>query len=153
MIAEFAMFKLNMETQYPGNICFSRHLVGIVANNGEMVQKAALKGAHFVQLCTQRDVPIIFLQNSSPRPQPTSATETEEVNEKICAHAKLMSAVACSPVPKITVIVGNSIGADNFMLVGGSDATELRGSCDGCLGKINNITFTSIAQWLHSNFF
>ena len=46
-----------------------RHLVGIVANNGVMSEKEALKGAHFVQLCTQRNVPLVFLQNSAPDSQ------------------------------------------------------------------------------------
>ena len=81
-----------------------------------MLPKAALKGAHFVQLCTQREVPILFLQNSTPS-TPSTSEEHEEWNERINAHAKLMSAVACSTVPKITVVVGNSIGADNYMMV------------------------------------
>ena len=48
--------------------CFSRHQVGIVANNGELTYEASLKGSHFVQLCDQRDIPLIFLQNTAPKP-------------------------------------------------------------------------------------
>lgn len=50
------------------------HLVGIVANNGELLHDAALKGSHFVQLCDQRDVPLLFLQNTAPGAAPTLAT-------------------------------------------------------------------------------
>lgn len=89
----------------------SSHLVGIIANNGPMTEPAALKAAHFVQLCDQRDLPLLFLQNSTPY------KHAEKQGDLIRSHAKLMSSVACATVPKITIIVGNSIGADNYMMV------------------------------------
>lgn len=52
-------------------MCARRHLVGIVANNGELTYEASLKGSHFVQLCDQRDIPLIFLQNTAPQPATT----------------------------------------------------------------------------------
>lgn len=53
---------------------FGSHLVGIVANNGELSYQATLKGSHFVQLCDQRDIPLLFLQNTAPTPASTLST-------------------------------------------------------------------------------
>lgn len=62
-----------------------RHLVGVVASNGELLYEAALKGSHFVQLCDQRDVPLLFLLNTAPAPPPTlSPTRVITLDTKIC---------------------------------------------------------------------
>lgn len=63
-------------------MCCISHLVGIVANNGELSQQAALKGSHFVQLCDQRDIPLLFLQNTAPTAAPTlSITQVSAASE------------------------------------------------------------------------
>uniref|UniRef100_A0A671VSA7 methylcrotonoyl-CoA carboxylase n=1 Tax=Sparus aurata TaxID=8175 RepID=A0A671VSA7_SPAAU len=93
------------------------HLMGIVANNGELSYEAALKGSHFVQLCDQRDVPLLFLQNTSPTAAPTLSTA--EVNSnRLKAQGSMMSAVACASVPKITVVIGGCHGADSYAMCG-----------------------------------
>uniref|UniRef100_A0A3B5BLZ2 methylcrotonoyl-CoA carboxylase n=1 Tax=Stegastes partitus TaxID=144197 RepID=A0A3B5BLZ2_9TELE len=87
------------------------HLVGIVANNGELTYQAALKGSHFVQLCDQRDVPLLFLQNTAP-------TAAEINSNRLKAQGSMMSAVACASVPKITVVIGGCHGADSYAMCG-----------------------------------
>lgn len=62
----------------------TRHLVGIVANNGELLYEAALKGSHFVQLCDQRDIPLLFLQNTAPTAAPTLSPALVITNTNIC---------------------------------------------------------------------
>uniref|UniRef100_A0A671VVN2 methylcrotonoyl-CoA carboxylase n=2 Tax=Sparus aurata TaxID=8175 RepID=A0A671VVN2_SPAAU len=95
------------------------HLMGIVANNGELSYEAALKGSHFVQLCDQRDVPLLFLQNTSPTAAPTLSTAQAEVNSnRLKAQGSMMSAVACASVPKITVVIGGCHGADSYAMCG-----------------------------------
>ncbi|XP_013882533.1 methylcrotonoyl-CoA carboxylase beta chain, mitochondrial [Austrofundulus limnaeus] len=95
------------------------HLVGIVANNGALSYEAALKGSHFVQLCDQRDVPLLFLQNTAPAAAPTLSTSQAEMNSNLLkAQASMMSAVACASVPKITVVIGGCHGADSFAMCG-----------------------------------
>ncbi|KAA8589419.1 hypothetical protein FQN60_012784 [Etheostoma spectabile] len=80
------------------------HLVGIVANDGELSCPAALKGSHFVQLCDQRDIPLLFLQNTAPTTALTLSTAQAEMNTNhLKAQGSMMSAVACASVPKITV--------------------------------------------------
>ncbi|XP_037553862.1 methylcrotonoyl-coenzyme A carboxylase 2 [Nematolebias whitei] len=94
-------------------------LVGIVANNGVLSYEAALKGSHFVQLCDQRDVPLLFLQNTTPAAAATLSTTQAEVNSNcLKAQASMMSAVACATVPKITVVIGGCHGADSFAMCG-----------------------------------
>ncbi|XP_059198117.1 methylcrotonoyl-CoA carboxylase beta chain, mitochondrial-like [Centropristis striata] len=95
------------------------HLVGIVANNGELSYQAALKGSHFVQLCDQRDVPLLFLQNTAPTAAATLCTDQAEVDSnRLKAQGSMMSAVACASVPKITVVIGGCHGADSYAMCG-----------------------------------
>jgi 3-methylcrotonyl-CoA carboxylase beta subunit len=88
--------------------------VGIIANNGVLFSEAALKGAHFVELCSQRCIPLIFLQNITG-----FMVGRKYENEGIARHgAKLVTAVATTSVPKITVLVGGSFGAGNYGMAG-----------------------------------
>jgi len=88
--------------------------VGIVANDGILFSESSLKGAHFVQLCTKRKVPLLFLQNI------TGFMVGKNVeHEGIAKHgAKLVNAVATAAVPKFTVVVGGSFGAGNYGMCG-----------------------------------
>ncbi|XP_029286280.1 LOW QUALITY PROTEIN: methylcrotonoyl-CoA carboxylase beta chain, mitochondrial [Cottoperca gobio] len=95
------------------------NLVGIVANNGELSYQAALKGSHFVQLCDQRDVPLLFFQNTAPTAGLTLSTTQAEMNSnRLKAQGSMMSAVACASVPKITVVIGGCHGADSYAMCG-----------------------------------
>lgn len=88
--------------------------VGIVANNGVLFSEAAQKGAHFVELCSQRGVPLVFLQNITG-----FMVGRRYENEGIARHgAKMVTAVATTAVPKITVLVGGSFGAGNYGMAG-----------------------------------
>jgi len=99
-------------------ICGFAHLhgypVGIVANNGILFSEAALKGAHFVELCAKRRIPLIFLQNI------TGFMVGKKYEHGGIARdgAKMVTAVACAKVPKFTVIVGGSFGAGNYAMCG-----------------------------------
>ncbi|RDW66890.1 carboxyl transferase [Coleophoma crateriformis] len=90
------------------------HKVGIVANNGILFSASSLKGAHFIELCCQRQIPLIFLQNISGFMVGTDA-EREGIAKN---GAKLVTAVACANVPKFTVVVGASNGAGNYGMCG-----------------------------------
>lgn len=88
--------------------------VGIVANNGILFSESAAKGAHFVELCCQRRIPLIFLQNITG-----FMVGQKYENEGIARHgAKMVTAVACANVPKFTVIIGGSFGAGNYGMCG-----------------------------------
>ncbi|OED42315.1 methylcrotonoyl-CoA carboxylase [Chromatiales bacterium (ex Bugula neritina AB1)] len=88
--------------------------VGMVANNGVLFSEAAVKGAHFVELCSQRKIPLVFLQNITG-----FMVGQRYENEGIARHgAKLVTAVASTKVPKITLIVGGSFGAGNYGMAG-----------------------------------
>ena len=89
-------------------------LVGFVANNGVLFSESAMKGAHFVELCCQRGVPIVFLQNVTGF-MVGRAAETGGIAKD---GAKLVQAVATANVPKVTVIVGSSFGAGNYGMCG-----------------------------------
>ncbi|HET8604202.1 MAG TPA: carboxyl transferase domain-containing protein [Marmoricola sp.] len=90
------------------------HEVGIVANNGILFSSSALKGAHFIELCNQRKIPLVFLQNISG-----FMVGREYENGGIARDgAKLVTAVACSVVPKFTVVIGGSFGAGNYGMCG-----------------------------------
>lgn len=99
-------------------VCGFAHIhgiaVGIIANNGILFSDAALKGTHFIELCTQRRIPLLFLQNI------TGFMVGSKVEaEGIAKHgAKLVTAVACANVPKITVVIGSSYGAGNYAMCG-----------------------------------
>ena len=87
---------------------------GIIANNGVLFSEAAQKGAHFVELCSQRKIPLIFLQNITG-----FMVGQKYENEGIARHgAKMVTAVATTSVPKITMIVGGSYGAGNYGMSG-----------------------------------
>lgn len=99
-------------------VCGFAHIhgipVGIIANNGVLFSESALKGAHFVQLCCQRSIPLVFLQNITG----FMVGKTYEA-EGIAKHgAKLVTAVSTAEVPKITVLVGGSFGAGNYGMCG-----------------------------------
>ena len=88
--------------------------VGIVANNGVLFSEAAQKGAHFVELCSKRKIPLVFLQNITG-----FMVGRKYENEGIARHgAKMVTAVATTAVPKITMIVGGSFGAGNYGMAG-----------------------------------
>ncbi|GHE01402.1 methylcrotonoyl-CoA carboxylase [Defluviimonas sp. 20V17] len=88
--------------------------VGIVANNGVLFSEAAVKGAHFVELCSQRNIPLVFLQNITG-----FMVGRKYENEGIARHgAKMVTAVATTNVPKITMLVGGSFGAGNYGMAG-----------------------------------
>jgi acetyl-CoA carboxylase carboxyltransferase component len=88
--------------------------VGIVANNGVLFSESALKAAHFVELCNQRRVPLVFLQNISG----FMVGQEYEAGGIAKDGAKMVTAVACSTVPKFTVIIGGSFGAGNYGMNG-----------------------------------
>jgi len=88
--------------------------VGIVANNGVLFSESAIKGAHFVELCSQRKIPLVFLQNITG-----FMVGRKYESEGIARHgAKMVTAVATTAVPKITMIVGGSFGAGNYGMAG-----------------------------------
>ena len=88
--------------------------IGIIANNGVLFSEAAQKGAHFVELCSQRKIPLVFLQNITG-----FMVGRKYENEGIARHgAKMVTAVASTNVPKITMLVGGSFGAGNYGMAG-----------------------------------
>ncbi|GAB3909192.1 hypothetical protein GCM10029964_110350 [Kibdelosporangium lantanae] len=90
------------------------HPVGIVANNGVLFGESALKGAHFIQLCDQRKIPLLFLQNITG-----FMVGRDYEAGGIAKHgAKMVTAVACARVPKFTVVIGGSFGAGNYSMCG-----------------------------------
>jgi 3-methylcrotonyl-CoA carboxylase beta subunit len=113
--SEFHEFKANYGTTL---VCgFARIWgcpVGIVANNGILFSESALKGAHFVQLCNRRRIPLLFLQNITG-----FMVGRKYENAGIAKDgAKMVTAVACASVPKLTVIIGGSFGAGNYAMCG-----------------------------------
>jgi len=90
------------------------HRVGIIANNGVLFSESALKGTHFIELCDQRGIPLIFLQNIAG-----FMVGREYEHGGIAKHgAKMVNAVACARVPKLTVVVGGSFGAGTYSMCG-----------------------------------
>jgi 3-methylcrotonyl-CoA carboxylase beta subunit len=90
------------------------HPVGIVANNGILFSESALKGAHFIELCDRRQIPLVFLQNITG-----FMVGRQYEAGGIAKHgAKMVTAVACARVPKLTVIIGGSFGAGNYAMCG-----------------------------------
>ncbi len=99
-------------------VCGFAHIhgfpVGIIANNGILFSESALKGAHFIELCCQRRIPLVFLQNITG-----FMVGKKYENEGIAKHgAKMVTAVANAAVPKFTVIIGGSYGAGNYAMCG-----------------------------------
>lgn len=90
------------------------HPVGIVANNGVLFAESAMKGAHFIELCDKRSIPLLFLQNITG-----FMVGREYEAGGIAKHgAKMVTAVACARVPKLTVVIGGSYGAGNYSMCG-----------------------------------
>lgn len=113
--SDFEEFKANYGSTL---VCGFAHIhgytVGIVANNGVLFSESALKGAHFVQLCDQRNIPLVFLQNING-----FMVGKKYEAEGIAKHgAKLVTAVSCVTVPKFTIIIGGSFGAGNYGMCG-----------------------------------
>nr|WP_315591609.1 carboxyl transferase domain-containing protein [uncultured Cupriavidus sp.] len=113
--SEFDEFKARYGTTL---VCgFARiwgYPVGIIANNGILFSEAALKGAHFIELCCQRKIPLVFLQNITG-----FMVGRKYENEGIARNgAKMVTAVATAQVPKFTVIIGGSFGAGNYGMCG-----------------------------------
>ena len=99
-------------------VCGFAHLfgypVGIVANNGILFSESALKGAHFIQLCAQRGIPLVFLQNITG----FMVGKKYEAGGIAKDGAKMVTAVSCARVPKLTLIIGGSFGAGNYGMCG-----------------------------------
>ena len=88
--------------------------IGIVANNGILFSESALKGAHFIELCSQRNIPLVFLQNISG----FMVGKQYETGGIAKNGAKMVTAVSCAKVPKYTIIIGGSFGAGNYGMCG-----------------------------------
>jgi 3-methylcrotonyl-CoA carboxylase beta subunit len=113
--SRFHEFKqLYGETLVCGFARIHGHPVGIVANNGILFSESALKGAHFIELCNQRGIPLVFLQNITG----FMVGREYEAGGIAKDGAKMVTAVACSSVPKLTVIIGGSFGAGNYAMCG-----------------------------------
>jgi 3-methylcrotonyl-CoA carboxylase beta subunit len=113
--SDFDEFKARYGTTL---VCGFAHLlgmpVGIIANNGILFSESALKGAHFIELCCQRKIPLIFLQNITG-----FMVGRKYENEGIARNgAKMVTAVATAAVPKLTMIIGGSFGAGNYGMCG-----------------------------------
>ena len=113
--SEFNEFKKHYgETLVTGFAHIHGMPVGIVANNGILFSESALKGAHFIELCSQRGIPLVFLQNI------TGFMVGKSYEEGGIAKngAKMVTAVSCANVPKFTVLIGGSFGAGNYGMCG-----------------------------------
>lgn len=113
--SEFSEFKRDFgSTLVTGFAHIHGYKVGIVANDGILFAESSVKGAHFIELCAQRGIPLVFLQNISGFMVGSAAERGG-----IAKHgAKLVTAVACADVPKFTVVVGGSYGAGNYGMCG-----------------------------------
>ncbi|GHG69888.1 carboxyl transferase domain-containing protein [Streptomyces griseocarneus] len=113
--SRFAEFKAEFgQTLVTGFARIHGHPVGIVANNGILFSESAQKGAHFIELCDQRGIPLVFLQNISG-----FMVGRQYEAGGIAKHgAKMVTAVACTRVPKLTVVIGGSYGAGNYSMCG-----------------------------------
>ena len=113
--SEFHEFKAGYgDTLVTGFAELHGHTVGIVANNGVLFSESAMKGAHFIELCDQRGVPLVFLQNITG-----FMVGSEAERGGIAKHgAKMVTAVATTRVPKLTVVVGGSFGAGTYSMCG-----------------------------------
>ncbi len=113
--SEFLEFKAEWgETLVTGWAHIHGHPVGIIANNGVLFSESAQKGAHFIQLCDKRAIPLVFLQNISG-----FMVGRDYEAGGIAKHgAKMVTAVATARVPKFTVVIGGSFGAGNYSMCG-----------------------------------
>ncbi|MEV8146627.1 carboxyl transferase domain-containing protein [Arthrobacter sp. NPDC080073] len=113
--SRFHEFKKNYgSTLVTGFAKLHGHPVGIVANNGVLFSESALKGAHFIELCDQRGIPLVFLQNLSG----FMVGKDYERGGIAKNGAKMVTAVATARVPKLTVVIGGSFGAGNYSMCG-----------------------------------
>jgi 3-methylcrotonyl-CoA carboxylase beta subunit len=113
--SRFAEFKAEFgQTLVTGFARIHGHPVGIVGNNGILFSESAQKGAHFIELCDQRGIPLVFLQNISG----FMVGKDYEAGGIAKHGAKMVTAVACTRVPKLTVVVGGSYGAGNYSMCG-----------------------------------
>ncbi|MGR4850064.1 carboxyl transferase domain-containing protein [Streptomyces sp. LARHCF252] len=113
--SRFAEFKSEFgQTLVTGFARIHGHPVGIVANNGILFSESAQKGAHFIELCDQRGIALVFLQNISG----FMVGKDYEAGGIAKHGAKMVTAVACTRVPKLTVVVGGSYGAGNYSMCG-----------------------------------
>ncbi|MGW8557128.1 carboxyl transferase domain-containing protein [Streptomyces tubercidicus] len=113
--SRFAEFKAEYGTTLvTGFAHIHGHPVGIVANNGILFSESAQKGAHFIELCDQRGIPLLFLQNISG----FMVGRSYEAGGIAKHGAKMVTAVACTRVPKLTVVIGGSYGAGNYSMCG-----------------------------------
>lgn len=112
---EFAEFKAEYgKTLVTGFAHIHGHQVGIIANNGVLFSESAVKGAHFIELCDKRLIPLLFLQNITG-----FMVGRDYEAGGIAKHgAKMVTAVACARVPKLTVVIGGSHGAGNYSMCG-----------------------------------
>ena len=113
--SEFTEFKAEFGTTLvTGFARIFGHPVGIIANNGILFSESAQKGAHFIELCDQRKIPLVFLQNITG-----FMVGRDYEAGGIAKHgAKMVTAVACARVPKFTVVIGGSFGAGNYSMCG-----------------------------------
>src|SRR5690554_3205805 len=113
--SDFDEFKQNYgNTLVTGFARIHGYPVGIVANNGILFSESAQKGAHFIELCAQRGIPLVFLQNITG-----FMVGSRYEHEGIAKHgAKMVTAVACAQVPKFTILIGGSFGAGNYGMCG-----------------------------------
>jgi 3-methylcrotonyl-CoA carboxylase beta subunit len=113
--SEFDEFKALYGTTL---VCGFAHIhgypVGFVANNGILFSESALKGAHFIELCSQRGIPLVFLQNIAG----FMVGKKYEAGGIAKDGAKMVTAVACAKVPRFTIIIGGSFGAGNYSMCG-----------------------------------
>ncbi|WP_129840654.1 carboxyl transferase domain-containing protein [Streptomyces sp. RFCAC02] len=113
--SRFAEFKAGFGTTLvTGFAHIHGHPVGVVANNGILFSESAQKGAHFVELCDQRGIPLLFLQNISG----FMVGRAYEAGGIAKHGAKMVTAVACARVPRLTVVIGGSYGAGNYSMCG-----------------------------------
>ena len=113
--SEFTEFKKEYgPTLVTGFAHLHGHPVGIVANNGILFAESAMKGAHFIELCDRRSIPLVFLQNITG-----FMVGRDYEHGGIAKHgAKMVTAVSCARVPKFTVVIGGSYGAGNYAMCG-----------------------------------
>jgi 3-methylcrotonyl-CoA carboxylase beta subunit len=120
--SEFDEFKqLYGSTLITGFAHIHGYPVGIIANNGILFSESALKGAHFVELCAREHIPLLFLQNITG----FMVGRRAEAGGIARDGAKMVNAVACAAVPKLTVVVGGSYGAGNYAMCGRAYAPRL----------------------------
>ena len=113
--SEFDEYKAQFgDTLFCGFATLFGHKVGIIGNNGVLFSESALKGTNFIELCCQRKIPLIFLQNITG----FMVGKEAEAGGIAKNGAKLVTAVACAKVPKITVLIGGSYGAGNYGMCG-----------------------------------